>query len=569
MRFLFIISIMLIFTLGCTYTGMPSGFVTQNKQDNIIGNYTFSPHFTVKTTPSFDTYKQLRIDARKLIEQAITCEKNSNLDACVRKSLSELGLEKKGWSISCGFDKQIFFQNFVSFYKSCKESEDKDCVCKYNLKDKAYAADAKYEIVIRTDGVNTFFDLEGTTGAVVDGVLHTTSYLGMENTVPMKDASSIKAEYKDSNLVSAVLNIGRASSQIDTFSLYKKGEDVILSIPSSWSYFPIRECNLKPDRTYTFCVKSDEKVIAAEPGGSAELRPIIYNFALYFRDISPPPPIQSEILQAQKQEKALLVKFKPSIHDDIQYYKILYSEEDFSFIPKKEIEAKQEIKQVKLPTPLIFQGSIDLTCKQYTCMKDDYDCYKKKHTCLVKVYAPDGNIYTELRLKKGTLYKFEDKKESFYLYLLPVEKDHVNYFVSVIAVDEDNNEIDNVEQKYFISQGSSVDTLAPEILHSTTAYLVENNKKTLISWTTAQKNIDDTELQDLAGYKIYYSSNDFVSVDGLENIQVQTSLCKQCQNPPCDCSYVSQLPSETKYVAVVPYDHFGNEVKDVDNFPLR
>jgi hypothetical protein len=281
MELAYILIVVSLIAIGI-YTPSFTGMATADKAPSqvIRGNYSVTPHFTVKTTHSLDKYKRLRIDARSLLTEAESCPALD--EQCITASMQKLGLD---WQLSCGSGQERFFIDFAEFYSGCKSSKDNNCLCTMDYSMKEYD-DGIYLVSLRNVDGSTVIEANGQQGISVSG---TPSILqpmdGLADFIS-PDKMDISLIYSGSKLTKSAIQINSNEQPIQgRLRLYKTNPDLAF-LPDSYQIEkPV--CTMTEKRTYAFCVDDGKVTTASDSDTAVALRPYRYRFALYFPSAEP------------------------------------------------------------------------------------------------------------------------------------------------------------------------------------------------------------------------------------------------------------------------------------------
>jgi hypothetical protein len=249
-------------------TGLAAGDSTAQVA---YGQYSIKPHFTVKSTHDIGRYKELRIQARQLIDETKRC--TGELEPCIESSMKALGLD---WQLSCGRGHERIFIDFADTFKRCSESASSDCVCPVetevdsgiylitlrNMDGSVIIESPQMQSVSMPGGFSLIRESEG----LADFISPAEARISLVKVVVAK--ASITVNDKETDLGDRII-------------IYKRGND--LSVLTSESSFRSRPaCELTPRRTYAFCVPAGEVTTEGESDSIIAKRQFAFRFALYF-----------------------------------------------------------------------------------------------------------------------------------------------------------------------------------------------------------------------------------------------------------------------------------------------
>jgi hypothetical protein len=268
-----------------------------------LGTYSISPDFAVKTGFTLGTYEEVRIDARKLLDDVKSKEcTKENLGDCITDSMQKLELMQKGWSQDCGSPAERFFYDFVEFYTSCYNSENTDCICKYDFGANKYD-DGSYSLTLDEVSGSTILESNIATSIELPEMnlkaYHYPLLLG--GLKELSGQQKITAEYDGGKFDDSEIVITDKDGKNDdydadqVFYVYKSaatgsGAFMATVFGSSSDFLAGKnECTLNKDRTHNFCVDKGEKVTVYVPsndgsGGNTLQKDVVYKFALYFSE---------------------------------------------------------------------------------------------------------------------------------------------------------------------------------------------------------------------------------------------------------------------------------------------
>jgi hypothetical protein len=262
-----LLSITLVFFMGGGMTGM----AVTDLSEKPLGTYEIYPNLKTDVGFSFEQYKELRIDSRKLLDSVSACA--DSLDSCIQQGIKTIDLDGKGWRLGCKATPDEFFYSLAAHYKSCSESPDNDCICVFDLTHKL--DEGKYSVTLKPLTLNTVMESEGVQSLEIPDVEPQVLVgEGLVDHIPAGD-QVITAVYAAGGFERAYVNIkGTDYDPKDQLIFYKIDKAMVIA---SAAYASKPSCAIKEERTRIFCVTSPESVVA-----SGSQQPLVYRFALQF-----------------------------------------------------------------------------------------------------------------------------------------------------------------------------------------------------------------------------------------------------------------------------------------------
>ncbi len=570
-----------------------TGFAAlQQKGSNIIGAYSITPSFKAKIDYDLSDYNKIK----EFLDAIFKCtEANNNIEFCVDKINSNPDNDFE-WSLGCDTGAEKVFYDLAGFYQECLGSEDNNCLCKKNFEisaedlnrhkllgpmftislDKAGLNDLEFKMKYPSSGLSYLIKTSGLAGWTPH--TYTVGYDG--NGVPI-----INMIFKDKN------DASHSFGPVSDFMLYKNdnNKDKITAIDfvrqdNSKLIYPnkeelaqqsLGECRLRSS-IYKFCVSKKNSMITAydEADGQAKERPITIKFASYITDPPPPPLNGIEVFDRPKSEKSVLAKWEKSKANDAAGYRIYYADSGFKIfentpaadIIKNKNAAVNDIGLKKIQI-IEFEGAL-------AADKCSFDYAQKK--CIFST-----SLNEESSIENNTLYYF--KASDSYVYSLILPEDSKDYDFAVTAIDKNNNEINNVDekQKFPIVRSRSTDDLPPksegivslEPLQS--SYIQSEKKRNIRILDKPKENIDGTPLKDFKNYKVYFKK--YPALPSQEIAKTQSEIQEwqlkdlsaladiggvSQQSFQIDIASTNPIKDDVYFFVIVAADNLGNPAED-------
>jgi len=353
---------------------------------------------------------------------------------------------------------------------------------------------------------------------------------------------------------------GCANSKISTFN--NENPDLILSLgPCEQEENP--PYNSIADHTFKFCATPQKQFYTYNPAIDPE-KPTLQNpeirFALYMEDL-PPPPIKNLLTQDKpNSDKTIILKWGKSMAPDVTKYNLYSSKEDFFNWEIKDNKIIDNSKQI-IPVTINTDTEHKLKSLDITSAECDFDNTEKECTFKFSVINQDS-APASIELKNNEPYYISDEEK--YIYLLPIE-DNEQYNFAITAIDIADNEIDNINEKWKLTQGknynqgSSEDKLAPGIIEPNAEIKTKATIKVIeLTWAKPLNNIDGTPNteDDIASYNIYYETTSFDSITADLVLRLTSTTTLK------DINLNSLEKDTTYYFAVTAVDQNNNEFKE-------
>jgi hypothetical protein len=439
---------------------------TDQKQ---IGNYSLTPSVEQVIDYNLSDYEAIK---KQTIDITSTCEKELDIKNCVEKkveainTLHEVNPEEYALKWNVGYSNPVekLFYGFIENYESCLNSKDIGCKCGFNLDYENTNLNGEYVITITHDGSSTQFEL---TKPQIYNLIYK-----IKNHLPAvidRDLRELMQQFTDFQYIVTYSNGNYKSTQlvyplkIQEFDLtqetrlYKKSkEKVVFVSKDSPEYQNLPDCSVP--NVFKFSVVNEGKkfYVYNQKNQKSEFMPIETRFAVYIKDLPPPPIAGLKIQNEQRAEGSVLLTWKKSQALDIMKYSIYYSQGDFI---RRPIEDHN-----------ILNSFFEVASKQInTNVKYTYErisptvLYDQTNKIWGHLVFKDGQKIE--KFEPGQLYYATETQE--YFYILDGLVDTKPYYFGITAIDKAGNEIDNIdpEQKLNLNnnyaKATPQDNLAP------------------------------------------------------------------------------------------------------------
>ena len=493
--------------------------ISQEKQSNIIGNYSINPSFRAKVDYDLNDFTKIK----QLLGFVSECSKNNgNVESCMKQA--EGKDSNFEWALGCDKGTEKILYDFAEFYQGCFDSDDSNCLCtknmeltkdeieKYELANKIYRMGLfqdiqlqKVNIKMIEPNIDLSYDIKLSGRSVWYPVEYVIGY--SQNNLFALNIKFIDEITGDPYYFTQRKDIILYKNEINGIKSvdFADKEEEELIYPNKKRIKPesLHPCDLKPKNTYRFCVtKKDSKVMAYDRiDNQVKERNVVIKFASYIPTLPPPPITNVQVYNKPKADKSLLIKWDKISGKDILKYRIYYSDSSLNLLEKTSIENLRKNKNV-------FEKEINpnkIEIKELNDMditKCDFDYLNKK--CMFTAGGEKISIDTD------KLYYM--KSSDSFIYKLIVPENYKTYDIAVTAVDKNNNEIDNIEEKQklpIVKSKQSVDDLPPDsdnlvIVRLQQIYDQTTKKVTFTFADMPTTNIDGSILNDFKNYRIYF-----------------------------------------------------------------
>lgn len=288
-----------------------------------IGIYTVRPSFETEINYDFSDYEKIREGIRVLNKTCLGAGGAEDIGRCIKNNIWRVSTSDLKWSLgSCDTGKKAFFYSFVKAYQECFFSLDDDCICK----GKPYGGgDLTEEIKLEFSGTGALIvsfdiferELPGKLSYVQGGNILEPQALDWEFEIK-------KGEIKESNI-----KPDWGSFDKDSFNLYKKNS--VLSLMAKEPGLDKKsECEIIQDH-FQFCVTNNKKKFPKVSDGKLSIEPVVYKFALIFKDTTPPPKITDlQVKDLERAERNLTLKWSKSEAKDTHHYRVYFRDKKFT-----------------------------------------------------------------------------------------------------------------------------------------------------------------------------------------------------------------------------------------------
>ena len=217
--------------------------IKKGSNEKQIGNLFVNPSFSIDTGYYFSDYDKL---SKKSQELFWAC-KNLNIEECVNANKNHVFNDDNfGLLGSCEPEEKENFFRVVEYVEACSYSSDKSCICTQN-----------------NPSIKGSYDI---------------SKDGNDIMIADKNNPGLKQKIENAGLVDNYIYVGGAS-------YVHKDTDGKVIISGYWTG---KTCEPNPQTKFRFCVWSKNSSLYAydENDKTAKLRPIVYRFALDFKEYS-------------------------------------------------------------------------------------------------------------------------------------------------------------------------------------------------------------------------------------------------------------------------------------------
>ncbi len=496
-----------------------TGAVTaQQEESNILGTYSINPSFKTKIDYDLNDYNKIK----ELLDFIIKCsEGGKDIETCINKiNVKDTSLK---WELNCDKGTEKVLYDFAEFYQDCFDSEDTNCLCRksFEFSDKEIQKFGLVNQIYRLQ-LNQYKKNKRIEIAMQDPKL---SYQINTNELSVWYPSDIVLAYSDKlrsiNMIFSYKKEEEAQA-IDEYKVLDKKEillyknqidnlkrvDFVEQMDNSF-IFPNKQtaatanlppCHIKPKNIYKFCVTQNKYkfMVYDKLDGQVKERNPVVKFASYI-PVPPPPPLTNvEVYDKLKADKSVIIKWDKSTREDVVKYNIYYGKSNLNLFEDKKALAEIKKKEGFNKKELDITKIKPIEVNKIELGNCEFDLTRK------------GCVYTTdkegIVLEKEKLYY--SKEQNYYFYVLTIE-DGIEYDFSVIAIDKNGNEIDNIKDKLpLIKNKKSIDDLPPSsvnIVAGLPFYDTLSKKITFIFGEKPTTNIDDSSLNDFKDYKVYYS----------------------------------------------------------------
>lgn len=298
------------------------------------GIYAVRPSFETTVNYDFSDYDKIKEGIETLRQECIESGAD-DIKECIKTEIQKLSDSNLKWSLgSCDTGEKALFYSFVEAYNNCFFSLDDDCYCRANVHTDS-SLDGEYKIHLEDAGV--YSASSGKYSQELEGHRYYMNNLGeisTDNMVQMDiqlkfDKGQIK-EQKFQNLFVADKKM---------FVIYKMGDKLAIATKvAEGQTIPNKpECKVTQDH-FQFCVANNNKKFPrADEKGKLFMDPVVYKFAVIFKDTVPPPKILDlKVTDRPIADKSLTLRWSKSEAKDTNHYRIYLSEQPFNDITKAE-----------------------------------------------------------------------------------------------------------------------------------------------------------------------------------------------------------------------------------------
>jgi len=344
------------------------------------GSYFVRPSFETKINYDFSDYK--KIEAGVDILKAECVDKGSqDIEKCLKNNLQKAD-DTTGliWDLgSCDTGEKALFYSFAKAYQECYFSIDNDCYCTADIpEDKSLNGD--YKIILQDPGV--YYATLGEFSQELEGHRKYINHLE-EKSTPSEGQINIQMKFSNGK-VSDQKYQGLFVPDKTKFTMYRSEGEVYMTakVQESQKMPEKPECKTT-NENFQFCVKS-KKTYPKITDGKLTAEPVVYKFAVIFKDTVPPPKIADlEVKDMAGAERALNLTWSKSEAKDTIYYKIYWSDEQFD-------------NSSKAKNATIFVSDDEMITYNLFVEKDD-----KEYYIAVAAVDKNGNELLDVDAKPG------------------------------------------------------------------------------------------------------------------------------------------------------------------------
>ncbi len=541
---------------------------TAKLNENLLGAYTINPSFIVETDNFLPDYQELEKMQSEI--EKICYQPNQEPVKCIESYLKNYKGNLEFTIGACGSFEEILFETIKENIFDCLKTSDTECVCEFSPQtipaSQTIQREEEYKIKLCNKESDKckgkYMKLEKPEN-MLDAFPLTSAFTFGETELNAeeKDYADYLIRYNpDGTVKEAKLGIQTAGKDeiwdYGIFRIYKDKNNKPIIIKDSTGK---RECNVEK-KIYRFCAMSKTKTTKYIKHGKVVNEKLPIKFALLIADM-PPPTIEGlEIQSLKSSDKTLLLSWKKSPAADAVKYRVYYSIADFS--SAEIISHSLVLPQGKYFTALDFSQQ---TAEKYKSIDflESPECVFTGDKCTFSFNAvnPD-NKDEKLFLEEGKLYYIESEERYIGIFRNLASQ---QYYFAVTAIDKNNNEIDNRQEKQKLLSGNNYnkatpkDSLAPGIVKLSNPEIVSENGNDFLKmeWDAPLNNIDGTPNteRDIASYKVYYEEKDFDSVSALaERINSKT--------PNAMIPIAGLTSGKTYNIGVIASDIDGNAHKE-------
>ena len=544
-----------------------TGAAIAEEANQKLGEYLIMPSFKAKIDYNMEEeYSKLKMTLKKIIDD---CKSQENMEDCISKKTSE-GTEIK-WK--CEEKDEDVLYDFADKLKDCARLQD-NSVCRLSFDRRDYINKVKAQRTFEIKLTN-WYPPRAKIELLEDEKLLAIEFAGIgkldysddrENSAKNANSITIKVLFNDGiPTVQEAYASTDSSPKVDLsrlILLYKSsGVHFIDAAVETNFRIPQNKVIILPNiKGMKFCAKTGKQILAYySSDNSVKMRDIVYKFAVTFPK-SPPKPLDSiEALDALKAENGIILSWAKPNQDDIESYSIYYSENDFfnkkisdikkdETVKKIQIESENSAKIEKIDMDQCNFDTVGSPCKYY-----DYG-------------SP---------LIAGKLYYLKFNNKLTYLIKDTSLIDEKQYYFAVTAVNSQGEILNDKsidKNTNVLSEGRNyakatpIDDLAPGKV-SELSKIKTPDGKIKITWKRPSQNIDGTDSNDIAGYRIYYKKSISDINPQLEpghNVKQITAADAKCDTVSLFCEYfienIANLEKGQSYnFAVIAIDEKENE----------
>ena len=585
---LLLIPVLAISLIVYTYKS-PSiiGAVTaEQEQNNVLGTYSLNPSFKAKIDYSMDDYANIKQTLDKIIED---CKNREDIGQCLRDKSIELN-----WNCETqksNNEASAILHDFVDKFNECLKLEGNNIVCRFSFDERKLENSPLYNIELSSEGGKINAKLKLTSEILA------TTYIGQGNifyvdnydTKKRKQADlvniMIKYVGKRPNIYNAYAESSEDKSKINLIDeqksfesrnflfLYKNTDEFGYSqvsfidsqVQDSFRAPPPANniVDLPKTKGIKFCAKTGKQVYAYDAADNqVKLRDIVYKFAVTFPSLPPEPVKNVEVFDKPKAEKSVLLKWENSSNQNVVKYRTYYTEIP-DILSKTSTDDLRKNTRVSTRDIILdenpsvdFEGTLNIQ-----------ECAYKNRKCMFS--TSEG---AKTAIDNGKLYYF--KNGNYYVYTIVLPNDNVNYDFAVTALDKNNNEINNIneKQKMLVKTIKSTDDMPPDSSNIIQGIQYESSQKQ-VAFTilkTPDKNLDLSQLNDLKEYKTYYVKKqalspqqtgevmNSISDSRLNQLVLIGNVGLQNNQFQIDISSTSPQSGENYFFIVAAFDNIGN-----------
>ncbi|MBI2557955.1 hypothetical protein HYW20_01425 [Candidatus Woesearchaeota archaeon] len=592
---LMMMPILLVSIIFYTNSNPITGMATaENEENDIIGTYSINPSFKAKVDYDLNYYQSIKSELDTILKK---CENTQNIEKCLKENAPENWMcpgakpESKDEALK-------ILDDFINKFQRCSGLKEDGVVCRILLdeRDLTYLPTPQriFEIVLTDEGPRTKVELKQNKVLLRPpeyinfGNLYYTNFDLRDTLNEAITPVSIFVLYQSQKpVIKNIEGVDDNSNPIplaNSLMFYKKNNIVKFVEATGASFMdPIvnKIIDISEAKGIKFCAKTGKKIYAYDASDSqVKLRDVVYKFAVSYPSLPPEPVKNVEVFDKPKAEKSVLLKWENSSDANAVKYRIYYTE-----IP--DILSKTSTEDLRINPRVTVK---DLILSEYPSFDFEdtlnmQECVYENRKCMFS--TSEG---AKTAIENGKLYYF--KNGNYYVYNVVLPNDNVNYDFAVTALDKNNNEINNIneKQKMLVKTIKSTDGLPPDsgkIVSPASIKYISPQQVIFTFLGAPTVNIDGSTLRDLKEYKVYYSKHQTSSQQGIIELQNSISDSKlnklqsgitysqEGSNFIIDISSTDPASADLYFFVIVALDNAGNpkedkfKVKELGAVPLQ